>query len=434
MRDNLASGSDRDRFVMYQDHELQPIGRSAPAPSVNSPGRATSPRQGSNQPTIIRGPPKPISVPASKREADLQRSELLMLKEICPQLDAGVLLEILRGNEWALDRSTDAALALSASLSAEAGTAVLGATRLTSRAADVDEGASSSSTPTEAPQSNSTSRSRSKQTPTRDRRGMPVLLPETFLAVPRYRLVVDRFDAAKTDFSITFRRRNEKLGITIQEIDAEICIHTLHSRSSGQPLLALEAGVKVGDILTGIDSEFFSPGAEVQDVIDMLHLSGSFVTLHFTRRHRPDEAAPSRVHRCAQMLVDQTVIQPDRAMYVSNSLRRLKERVLGWDSGWISQRILAWRLDQGLQMQRGSGSSDRLSLGTGGGSARRSIDIGVPTRDLRPALSVRLLRARERQDHVAYVVWVLDVRSGVEWVLERRFREFYDFRDVGRLP
>ena len=394
-------------------------------------------------PTIVRGAPQPsiLSTPRSAKQAELARPEMQMLKEVVPSLEQHVLLEILRGNEWDLDRSTDAALALFASLSAEEGTAILGSSTTAARAADVERdggedeqqpkgtrGGSSSS-------SSSSSRRSSLQTSPvyLSQRGMPVLLPENFLTAPRFRLVVDRFDAMRTDFTVVFRRRTEKLGITIQEIDSEICIHTLHSRSNGFPLLALEAGIKIGDILTGINGEFFSPGAEVQDVIDILHLTGHYVTLHFTRRHRPEEAGGSRYHKCALMLVDQHVIGLDKAQSVTNALHRLRERVLNWDSGWISQRIQRWKLDQGLQVPRNTTNFtahalDRLAAG--GSTSRRSVDIGVSTRDLRPALSVRLLKAEERQDHVVYVIWVMDVKSGVEWVVRRRFREFYDFRDV----
>jgi hypothetical protein len=54
----------------------------------------------------------------------------------------------------------------------------------------------------------------------------------------------------------------------------------------------------------------------------------------------------------------------------------------------------------------------------------------VFTKNLRPAVCVRLIRAEERQDHVVYVIWVMDVKSGVEWYVRRRFREFYEFREV----
>jgi len=50
---------------------------------------------------------------------------------------------------------------------------------------------------------------------------------------------------------------------------------------------------------------------------------------------------------------------------------------------------------------------------------------------LRPALSLRILHAEDQSaEYIVYVIWVLDVQSGVEWVVRKRFREFFDFREV----
>jgi hypothetical protein len=252
---------------------------------------------------------------------------------------------------------------------------------------------------------------------------------------------------------VSFRRKHEKLGITIQEHDGEIIIHTVHQKSPLEPLLAMEAGIKVGDVLTGINTEYFSPGAEVQDVIDILNLTGTYVTLHFTRRHAAttgdDDDGRPRYHKFAQMLLDQTVIGEERAMNVSKAMYRLKERVLQWDSGFITERIALWKLDAGLASPSSSSSSSSSSSGSGRnnlmkdgasgvdmGSGGRKSDLVVCTRNLRPAVSIRLVRAEEHHNHVVYVIWVLDVKSGAEWYVRRRFREFYEFRDslVGIRP
>ena len=298
-----------------------------------------------------------------------------------------------------------------------------------------------------------------------------MILSEKFLAAPRFRLVVNKHTNASTDFTIYFRRKTEKLGITIQEQDSEIRIHTLHAKSPSEPLLAMESGIKVGDILTGINSEYFSSGPEVQDIIDILHLTGTFVTLHFTRRYMPEDiqiqSYLSPHHKFARMLMDQTVINKERAGYVTKALRRLKERSLSWDSVLNSERIEGWKLDSFLN----PGSKHQINISTpdrspppipknvsGSSSShsnshrnshchslsnsRHSLDSShttpnsinstyiPPARHLRPAISVRVIRAEERTDHVVYVIWVMDVKSGAEWFVRRRFREFYDFKDV----
>lgn len=228
--------------------------------------------------------------------------------------------------------------------------------------------------------------------------------------------------------------------------------------------------------------------------------------MHFTRRHRIDD---SMYHKCAQMLLDQGVIKSERAQYVTKVMYRLKERVLQWDNGWISQRIESWKLYKGVNISykgnssnfasqlESSSSSSANSLGasigstltssffgsilqgtttntntvstTGsdvindatGGRIRRQLwdplmitnprevvddmsrersgsngrgsgtnDIVIATKNLRPALSIRLLRAEEKNDHYVYVVWVMDVKSGAEWTVKRRFREFHEFREL----
>jgi hypothetical protein len=40
---------------------------------------------------------------------------------------------------------------------------------------------------------------------------------------------------------------------------------------------------------------------------------------------------------------------------------------------------------------------------------------------IRPAVSARLIRAEERSDHVVYVLWVMDIKSGAEWFVRRRY-------------
>ena len=273
-----------------------------------------------------------------------------------------------------------------------------------------------------------------------------MILSKRFLFAPRFRLVVDKHSNICTDFTIIFRRKTEKLGITIQEQDSEIRIHTLHAKGPQEPLLAMESGIKVGDVLTGINSEYFSSGAEVQDIIDILHLTGTFVALHFTRRHISDEICAqsnlSPPHKFAHMLIDQTVISKERANSVSKSLRRLKERTLLWDSFSIAQRVDNWKLDSCLNILTSkNGNGIPTSLGRSQTRINQSMlhssadwvgrgSIIPPSHHVRPAISVRLIRAEERSDHVVYVIWVMDIRSGAEWFVRRRFREFYEFRDV----
>lgn len=412
----------------------------------------------------------PSTIPSGEDRAiiyndDYNRPEVIMIKEIVPSLDISVIVEILVGNDYDIDKSTDAALALFASLEEEEGTAVLVGKSGNAKGFDTSNNTSShlaeniddNQRYNKNNERNSNQVNRKDQSVLLSQRGRPVLLNNNFLSPPRYRKFIDRISDISTEYTVVFRRMKEKLGITIQEIDGEICIHTLHSNNKNEPFLAKEAGVKVGDILTGINSEFFSPGVEVQDVIDILGLSGKYVTLHFSRRHKPDDSDLSPYHKCAQILLDQHVITQERAQNVTKTLFRLKERVLQWDSGWITQRVESWKMEKaGLTPTQQPPSEQLLSpispasssiasaIGyltpsmstlsmaslTTNQMAHRKSDIVVPTRNLRPGLSLRLLKAEEKVDHVVYVVWVQDVRSSAEWIVKRRFREFHDFRDT----
>ena len=66
-----------------------------------------------------------------------------------------------------------------------------------------------------------------------------------------------------------------------------------------------------------------------------------------------------------------------------------------------------------------SPSHGNSTSASGGGGSRsssgRKSDVVMCTRNLRPAISIRLMRAEERNDHVVYVIWVMDVKSGAEW-------------------
>ena len=457
----------------------------------------------------------------------VNRPEVEIMKEVVPGLDLMVIMEILHGNGFDLERSIDSALALMTSLAAEDGKAVLSdsyslpkdvkipskistAAPSSNRVINKEDFLSSVQRPSSSSSSRNSISSRPQEQQKIPLRGVPMILSKKFLAAPRYRLVVNKQTNEKTEFTIFFRRKSEKLGITIQEQDSEIRIHTLHMKAPNEPLLAKESGIKIGDILTGINSEFFSPGAEVQDIIDILHLAGTFVALHFTRRHVPIDTTvqshPTLNHKFAYMLMDQTVISKERAGMVSKALYRLKDRTLSWDSFSIAQKIENWKLDTCLNQtgwrNRNTNSHTNTNMSTNsnsvtpdrspispdnnnnsnnsnnnnnnnnnnannsnnnnnnnsnninnnsnsnsnnnnsnsnntshqskGNSDTRNTASIPPYRHVRPAISVRILRAEERSDHVVYVIWVMDVRSGAEWFVRRRFREFHEFRDVSK--
>ena len=84
----------------------------------------------------------------------------------------------------------------------------------------------------------------------RHNRGLSLKIEQSFLTTPRYRLQTNNKSDVYTEFTIWFRRDNDKLGITINDVDGEVIIHTLHCKANGQPLLAQEAGVRIGEDFT----------------------------------------------------------------------------------------------------------------------------------------------------------------------------------------
>lgn len=180
----------------------------------------------------------------------IQRPELVMLKEIVPDLDTNILSEILFGNNYDLERSIDAALALNTSLTVEKGTTIVAegaktesnnsSERIPSRDSLQRRGSTGSIPSLLQSKSNRNSMNGSKPRLSRGAsRGAALYLNLSFLSCPRFRIAVDRHQGSFTDFTIHFARHSEKLGITIKESEGEILIHNLHSNSSQKPCLAL---------------------------------------------------------------------------------------------------------------------------------------------------------------------------------------------------
>eukprot|EP01038_Epipyxis_sp_PR26KG_P017045 gene17045-23439_t len=470
------------------------------------------------------------------------------IKEILPDLSDHVIIEILKGNENDIAKSTDAALALSVSLESEQGSTVintkgsdsssirilesvttnddylqdrlLNANHLTSPISNNRNNNNNNNNNkviiSDTDKSNKNKQNKDDNLPhakiIRGNRGSVMSIPISFLEPPRYRLTKDRESESYVDFTIVFRREQNRLGITVHESNGEIIIHEVHNLSTMEPMLAAEAGVKAGDILTGINFEYFSPGVEIQDVVDILQLAGNYVTLHFSRKKINGldsyNSTQRKFHKAIKTLLQHNVITSDQIRSVDKLLSRQKERVMQWDNGWISQRIESWRLDPKMNnydttnsnsnnsllinklnlirsnsnknllnnqstnleiiqnpnqksqfidrrhsisdasaksnnsSKYNNSSKDNLHLNnmtisnmniTRRKSTNSNVatsDIVVLTKNLRPALSMRILRAEAQTDFTTYVIWVLDVKSGVEWITKRRFREFFEFRET----
>ena len=449
------------------------------------------------RPTIVPADKKLISHSTNQNNVqvksfEINRAEVMLIKEIVPNLDTEVIFQILQKNKFDIELSIDASLALYATMEAEEGKILTNQKNNTFPKEDnvhdnkipyIDSNSNNnirlihpstlvgepirSVTQTHASTSNpgqsrrisisidNSNLERNVTSAHLTQRGVPRLLPEDFLAVPRFKLTIDKKTDLFTEYSIQFRRTSEKLGITISEVDGEIVIYTLHTKPNGAPLLAQDAGVNVGDILIGINNDYFSQGAEVQDVLDVLGSTGSYVSLHLTRRHsnHSNMYADANEHRFAQILYEQQVVPVERMYNVGSSMIRLRDRVIQWSDvsytvgGNNSKRAVLAGVDgHTVNTTNHNNTFDPFQLLTTGRSSftvtssRNSMtnnsrplsfktDTAIYSKNLRPGLSIRIMRAEERIDHVVYVVWVQDVKTSYEWVVRRRFREFNDFRD-----
>ena len=419
--------------------------------------------------------------------------KISLLKSIFPQLDHTVISKILVGNSWNIESSIDAALALQANLSEERGTIVMQGSEQ-KLIANTSHALNKHSNDTGIDNKNNDKNWKSPHFVIKS----PILkakhvLPDNFLKAPRFRVIIDSISDAFTNFTIIFRRKNEKLGITVQEDHDKIVVRAVHPPFGEAEWLAIQAGVKTGDILTGINYQYFNKQVLVQDVTRMLAAQEDPVVMHFLRRHITEDYSirlhSTPIHLCAQKLAENNFISPDRTPHISASIFRLKTRTMQWDSGWISQTMVDNQnhqiisnntlssinnndnnimqnrrisVDAGsnrynprndvtsLHHRRRTVSSvstdsfSRLSSPTqlGPNSSSNNLsqenrmyagsrDMAVRTKLLRPALAIIILNAEYETDHCKYVIWVLDVKSGAEWFVRRRYREFYEFREVG---
>jgi hypothetical protein len=372
-------------------------------------------------------------------------NQLKELKEIAPNIGDDILNEILKENDYDIEKSIDSTLALIISLSN-----------------DNDQ--------TKAINSRTTSNIRDPEV---YYRGAPMYLPNTFLCCPVFRSAIDNVTLNSIDFTVYLRRERRSLGIVFGLTNGEISVSSLPSRSLDMNELSFAslAGIKVGDILKGLDSEYFCPGAEVQDVNDIIHYSDRYLKLHFSRRKKSNNLIfenQNENHKYTQMMIEQNVISPSIASNVNTMLTRLRDRALRWDHKTVSERINTLKIREFpqknlLPLQSAVSISNRLSFNlrssqriassssSSSSSSNRPLTLS-PMSDngqfssslngsddaststlrsrLRPALSVQVLHTEQLDDYTSYVLWICDVLSGVEWKVSKRFSEFYQFRQV----
>lgn len=184
-------------------------------------------------------------------------------------------------------------------------------------------------------------------------------------------------------------------------------------------------------------------------------------------------------HPCTRIFIDQGLITAESARNNTIAISRLKQRVLTWDDNVVNRpaHTLSSR-EQYASSPNKEEKKDEKRAGGGGvlsplfspsspstfdksstllrraseklrpssiraslqniltGSRASSLDSQAGSyseaNTLRPALSTHILNTQQVDDYTVYTIWVMDVRTGCEWEVVRRYREFNRFREVNK--
>jgi len=201
------------------------------------------------------------------------KGDLGTLSEMFPGLDIPLLIKIMQRNDWDIIKSTEAALAFTTCLTEEEKLAI------ERRKEKYAKNRSNSKSLRISPY-----KKNNIPETAHVRRGRVTVLDRTFLVIPTVRVVIDRQTDWYMDFTVHFRKLNKSIGMSVKHVGTEIRVHEIdESIELNELYLAEKAGIKVGDILTGINTNYLKPGSTVKYVVDQIRRSGDYVTLHFNR-------------------------------------------------------------------------------------------------------------------------------------------------------
>lgn len=315
------------------------------------------------------------------------------------------------------------------------------------------------------------------------------ILPPNFLLPPRSRFVIEEKSYERMRFTVYFNRNIRSLDINVRQIGDNIYVYELYlNRVTGKPGIAQEAGILQGDMLIGVNFEYFPDNTPLDDIAKIISGAGQFFSLQFVRDFNKSRLSkrlssstatlPRRaVHPCAVVLLAQEVIKMENVPNLCETLERLKAKVLDWHSGQIKQRLRIkdvktiqlkqnWdsifdtsdetmdtgRLDRKLPTKKsfiGSVFSNTKSKQPNDQSTLVTVlsntadtwreielirskwfrDIVYSTTEIQPAFSFHVLTGVYRHDHVGYLIWATDTLTGLEWTVYRRYSDFLAFKE-----
>ena len=176
-------------------------------------------------------------------------------------------------------------------------------------------------------------------------RGSLMELPPEFLAVPSTRLVVDEVRRGFTDYTFhVHKHQSSKIGITLCRADGCIALYSVNPalmrvNDASSSIVAM----KPGDILFGINQEFFCDETSIDDVSYVLSSSGRYVSLHLRR------ISPCSVHLSIKNIQEHIMVKlilqayksspPGFTVGFSEVLGRILQDISMWGEGYVLQII-----------------------------------------------------------------------------------------------
>jgi hypothetical protein len=242
-------------------------------------------------------------------------------------------------------------------------------------------------------------------------RGNRPLLPKHFLSLPRFRVVSSEETECEKEFKVVYCRYGSgKIGLNIDVVNGLIKVTSLPKSDANTTYLAEQSGVKEGDIIVGLGKELFSPFPDKQDFIRLLENSKPFSTLLFLREKSYTlTAILDHSHSFTRYLWKQSMIEYASIRLVNIYLASVKAKVMNWNAEEITKRI--------CELAPPDRKDYFLSKGL-----------------VRPGLVARILRGEysPQTKLIRYVIWIIDVETGWEWIIKRKYREIFDFREVNK--
>lgn len=109
-------------------------------------------------------------------------------------------------------------------------------------------------------------------------------LPFGFLDPPKFRTVVTHCTSLKIEFTVYFNRASSSIGINVHHLGDYVIVNELFQDTQTKQLgIAGLSGVKVGDILCGINELYFDKNVTLTDLIAVINCSGNYLNLQFVR-------------------------------------------------------------------------------------------------------------------------------------------------------